>query len=86
MSLLEIIAAILILIALLSSYRVFIGPTVYDRLIALNVVVVVVVVIFTVISVDWGIGYFLDITISFLLLNFLATLAFIRYLEGGDFH
>ncbi len=85
MSLLIVLSVILIFAVLLSSYRVFMGPTIYDRLLALNLVVVVVSVIFILVSVDTGMGHYMDIAVSFIILDFVGTIAFARYLEGGDF-
>ncbi len=85
MSLLMVLSVILIFAVLLSSYRVFMGPTIYDRLLALNLVVVVVSVIFILVSVDTGMGHYMDIAVSFIILDFVGTIAFARYLEGGDF-
>ncbi|MBS3817453.1 MAG: cation:proton antiporter [Candidatus Thermoplasmatota archaeon] len=85
MTLLSLIATILVFIALLASYRIFVGPSVYDRMISLNVVGVIVTIILITISVETGLGLYLDIALSFIMLNFVGTIAFIKYLEGGDF-
>lgn len=85
MTLLSLIATILVFIALLASYRLFVGPSVYDRMISLNVVGVIVTIILIIISVETGLGLYLDIALSFIMLNFVGTIAFIKYLEGGDF-
>ncbi len=85
MSILMLLSVILIFAVLLSSYRLFMGPTVYDRLLALNLVGVVVTVIFILVSVDTGMGHYMDIAVSFMVLDFVGTIAFARYLEGGDF-
>ncbi len=85
MSILWVISIILIFAVLLSSYRVFMGPTIYDRLLALNLVAVVVTIIFILVSVDTGMGHYMDIAVSFIVLDFVGTIAFANYLEGGDF-
>lgn len=85
MTFLSIISFILIFIGLLSSYRLFIGPSIYDRLISLNVVGVIVTVILVIMSIDTSLGIYLDVAISFVLLQFVGTIAFAKYLEGGDF-
>lgn len=78
-------STILIFMALLSSYRLFVGPTVYDRIISLNVVGVIITMILTIMSIETGTGLYLDIAISFVMLDFVGTMAFVKYLEGGDF-
>lgn len=78
-------STILIFMALLSSYRLFVGPTVYDRIISLNVVGVIITMILTIMSIETGTGLYLDIAISFVMLDFVGSMAFVKYLEGGDF-
>lgn len=80
-----IISIILIFIALLSSYRLFMGPTVYDRIISLNVVGVIITIVLIFTSIETGLGLYLDIALSFVLLDFVGTIAFTKYLSGGDF-
>ncbi|MFW5928454.1 MAG: monovalent cation/H+ antiporter complex subunit F [Thermoplasmatota archaeon] len=36
-------------------------------------------------SIDTSLGIYLDVAISFVLLQFVGTIAFAKYLEGGDF-
>lgn len=85
MNLLGIVSIILLFITLFASYRLFVGPTIFDRLIALNVVSVIATIVFVIISIDTGLGVYLDIAISFVLLDFIGTIAFAKYLEGGEF-
>ncbi len=76
---------LLVVISLLPIYRILKGPTSYDRLIALNILMLIISVIFIGISIAEGIGHFLDIAVVFIVLNFVATMSFAKYLEGGDF-
>ena len=85
MNLLSIVSFILIFISLLSSYRLFVGPSIYDRLISLNVVGVLVTIILVIMSINTGLGLYLDVAISFVMLQFVGTIAFSKYLEGGEF-
>ncbi len=85
MTLLTAISVFLIFVALLASYRLFVGPTIYDRLISLNVAGLVLTIVFILMSVDTGLGFYVDIAISFVLLNFIGTIGFAKYLEGDDF-
>ncbi|MFW6064354.1 MAG: monovalent cation/H+ antiporter complex subunit F [Candidatus Natronoplasma sp.] len=79
------VSIILVFIALLASYRLFVGPTVYDRLVSLNVVGVLITIILIVISVETDLGLYLDIALSFVMLDFVGTIALVKYLEGGEF-
>ncbi len=85
MSLYTAVSIILVFIALLASYRLFVGPSVYDRLVSLNVVGVIITIILILISVDTDLGLYLDIALSFIMLDFVGTVALVKYLEGGDF-
>ncbi len=85
MTLLSAVSTFLIFVALFASYRLFVGPTIYDRLISLNVTGVVLTIVFTLMSVDTGLGFYVDIAISFVLLNFIGTIGFAKYLEQEDF-
>ena len=85
MTIYSLISTILIFITLFASYRLFIGPSVYDRLISLNVIGVIVTIILILMSIDTGLGLYLDIGLSFIMLDFVGTIAFTKYLEGGDF-
>ncbi len=79
------VSVLLVFIALFASYRLFVGPTIYDRLVSLNVVGVIVTIILILISMDTDLGLYLDIALSFVMLDFVGTIALVKYLEGGDF-
>jgi len=79
------ISVILIFIAILASYRLFLGPTIYDRLVSLNVVGVIITIILILISLETDLGLYLDIALSFIMLDFVGTIALVKYLEGGEF-
>ena len=85
MSLYYAISVILIFIAILASYRLFLGPTIYDRLVSLNVVGVIITIILILISLETDLGLYLDIALSFVMLDFVGTIALVKYLEGGEF-
>ncbi len=85
MSLYTAVSIILVFIALLASYRLFVGPSVYDRLVSLNVVGVIITIILILISVETDLGLYLDIALSFVMLDFVGTIALVKYLEGGEF-
>ena len=75
--------AILVGMALL-LVRAFLGPTVYDRLLAINnfgtkTVLVIVLYGFLTERPD-----FLDIALVYALCNFIVTIAVLKYFEYGD--
>lgn len=74
--------SLILLGALLSLIRIFIGPTVSDRVAALdimNVIVTGVIVLFSLIEKN---ELFLDISLVYAVLSFLETVVVARYLEG----
>ncbi len=76
------IAAVIAANALLCLYRAAVGPTVVDRLLAMNIVgtkTLVVVVLITFIQAE---SFFLDMGLVYALLLFVVTVAFSRYLEA----
>lgn len=75
------IALILLGLALLVSLvRIVIGPTLPDRVLALDLMTVVAMGFVGAIAIRTGLTLYLDIAIALALLGFLATLAFARYI------
>ena len=75
------IALILLGLALLVSIvRIVIGPTLADRVLALDLLTVVAMGFVGAIAIRTGLPLYLDIAIALALLGFLATLAFTRYI------
>jgi multicomponent Na+:H+ antiporter subunit F len=67
-------------IALLATIvRIVIGPTLPDRILALDTMTVVGLAFVCVIAIRSGLMLYLDIAIALALLGFLATVAFARY-------
>ncbi len=67
--------------------RLFLGPTLYDRVLALNVFGTLAVLMISIVGFLFGRPDFLDIALLYALLNFIGTIAilkFFRYKEIGD--
>lgn len=73
---------LLLVAAILSSYRLIRGPTIQDRLISINCVTIIVIIILVIIGIEYNQSYYLDIAIAFLLLDFVGMIAFTKYLGG----
>nr|WP_295891429.1 cation:proton antiporter [uncultured Devosia sp.] len=74
------IALVLLGLALLVSViRIIIGPTLADRVLALDLMTVVAMGFVGAIAIRTGQMLYLDIAIALALLGFLATIAFARY-------
>jgi len=71
---------LLLFIAILSSYRLFVGPTIQDRLVSLSCISVIFIIILVILSVNYNQIFFLDIAIAFLLLDFVGVIAYTKYL------
>ena len=77
----SLISLILLGLALLVSLvRIVIGPTLSDRILALDLLTVVAMGVVGAIAVRTGLWLFLDIAIALALLGFLATVALARYI------
>jgi len=76
---------IMVGIAIFSLYRLIVGPTIQNRLVALSGISIIFIVILAVYSIQYKNMFFLDVSIAFLLLDFIGTLAFTKYLGREDF-
>lgn len=77
----------LLLIALsLSVLRMVLGPTMIDRVLAVNMfgtMIVLLIVLLCYLLNDYN---YIDIALAYGLLNFIATGALLRYIKSGQFH
>ena len=81
LSLATFIALILLSLALLLSVvRIIIGPTLGDRVLALDLLTVIAMGFVATIAIRTGLMLYLDIAIALALLGFLATIALARYI------
>ena len=72
-------AAALVVLAVLVLYRAVRGPTMQDRVVAVNVLGTNTVVILALLSAALGVPYFLDIALVYALLNFLMAVAISKF-------
>lgn len=81
LSLATLVALVLLGLALLiSAIRIVIGPTLADRVLALDLMTVVAMGFVGTIAIRTGLMLYLDIAIALALLGFLATVALARYI------
>ena len=72
----------LFVLMLPALYRVAVGPTSFDRLVAVNVIGTKTAVLLVVIGVMFGrLDMFVDFALAYALLNFVGSLAVARYLN-----
>lgn len=77
----SLIALVILALALVvSTVRIIIGPSLADRVLALDLVTVVAMGFIGAVAVRTGLMLYLDIALALALLGFLATVALARYI------
>ncbi len=79
----ETAATVIILAAVLVLYRAIKGPRVCDRVLSVNMIGTKTVILVALIGYIYERPHFLDIAIVYALINFIATIAFLKYREMG---
>jgi multicomponent Na+:H+ antiporter subunit F len=69
-------------ICFICLYRIVKGPTIADRMVALDIFGILVVGICVIITVLTGRMYIIDIAIAWIILSFVGTLTLAKYLGG----
>lgn len=69
----------------LAIARTLIGPTVYDRILAVNMFGTKTVLIIAVIAFISGRTDLLDIALAYALINFIGIVAVLKFFEYGEF-
>ncbi len=78
------VASIAVLLAIpLALYRAIRGPLVYDRVLAANVIGTKTVVLIALVGFVYERPHFMDIALVYALINFLATIALLKFRETG---
>jgi multicomponent Na+:H+ antiporter subunit F len=78
-------AALAILVTMaLALTRALLGPTIYDRILAVNMFGTKTVLIIAVYGFLTGRPEFLDIALVYALINFISTIAVLKFFEYGD--
>lgn len=80
----QIALTLLALAILISLWRVVRGPTLPDRVVALDLIGVLIAAIAVVGSTRTGERYFLDIALIIALVSFVGTVAYARYVETTE--
>lgn len=77
------VLAILVTMAL-TLWRTFLGPTLFDRLLAVNSFGTKTVLLIAVYGFMTGRPEFLDISLVYALINFIGTIAVLKFFEKDD--
>ena len=76
---------ILTILILVYMYRVFQGPTVYDRILGLNGISTKAIILLTILGSLYGrLEMFVDIALGYAMLNIIGGLAVGKYLEQKE--
>ncbi|WP_019413081.1 Na(+)/H(+) antiporter subunit F1 [Paenisporosarcina sp. TG20] len=79
------VMAFLISLSMLAFiYRLIIGPSVHDRVVALDSLGVALICMIGIISILAGTNFFLEIILLLAILAFIGTVAFSKFLEKGE--
>lgn len=79
---LMIIAGVLGILVLICLIRAILGPTVPDRVVAMDTTNTLVVATFIILGTAWKEVIYVDIAIVYAMLSFVSTLYISKYLEG----
>ncbi len=74
-------SAAIIVSMLLALIRAFIGPTLYDRILSVNMFGTKTVLLIAILGYLMGRPDFLDIAIVYALINFISIIAILRFFE-----
>jgi multicomponent Na+:H+ antiporter subunit F len=69
---------------ILALMRALVGPTVYDRILALNMFGTKAVLFISVLGFLMGRPEFLDLALIYVLINFIGTLAVLKFVQYGN--
>ena len=79
---LEILLYVQIALSGICLYRIIKGPTIPDRMVAIDIFGILVVGVCAIISIQTGKSYILDIGLAWIILSFIGTLTLAKYLSG----
>jgi multicomponent Na+:H+ antiporter subunit F len=65
-------------------YRVFCGPSIPDRLIALDAIGVMLISAIALLSVIFDTGFFMEVILLIAIMSFIGTVSFSKFIEKGE--
>ena len=77
------IAGVLVVAIALATVRLVRGPSLANRVVALDVIAVLGAALTALFAIQFGQRVFLDVTIILALVSFVGTVAFAHYIERG---
>jgi len=79
---LEILLYVQIALSGVCLYRIIRGPTIPDRMVAIDIFGILVVGVCAIISILTGKKFIIDIGIAWIILSFIGTITLAKYLSG----
>lgn len=74
----------ILVVMLIALVRAFLGPTIYDRILAVNLFGTKTVLLISVLGFLMGRPDFLDVALVYALINFISVIAVLRFFEYGN--
>ena len=78
------ICVAILVVMIIALTRAFLGPTIYDRILSVNMVGTKIVLLISVMSVTAGRGDLVDIALVYALINFISVIAVLRFFEYAE--
>lgn len=75
------VAIAILVVMVLALVRAFLGPTLYDRILAVNMFGTKTVLLIAVLGFLADKPYFVDIALTYALINFISVIGVLRYFE-----
>ena len=75
----------ILVVMIMAISRVILGPTLYDRILAVNLFGTKTVLLISLLGFVMGRPEFLDIAIVYALINFISVIAILRYSDSSIF-
>ena len=79
------VSLILILVSMLGlMYRVFKGPSIPDRLIALDGIGIMIISATAILSIIFDTEFFIEVILLVAIISFIGTVSFSKFIEKGE--
>jgi multicomponent Na+:H+ antiporter subunit F len=85
MELIPVYFGVLVIASFLCLYRIGHGPTVPDRAVGIDIVSIVMVGFSALLTLSTGQDFYISVGLTWILLNFIGTLALAKFLQGRGF-
>jgi multicomponent Na+:H+ antiporter subunit F len=80
------IAVFLVILGIITSYRVIYGPTITDRLIVADIIGIFMLMVLLLIGLYYNIVLLIDIALAYAVLNVVDILIFAKYFEHRELY